>query len=322
LTVHSSGDPVYHCWMNLTVEKLRYFIVLAEELNFTRAAARVFMTQQAFSEQIRQLEAWLGKPLFDRTTRRVTLTAAGEQLHEPLRAALTLIDEALDQVRALRETGRLVIGCPASGAEELVFVTLQMLRLQRPDLVVELRETQYEDPSCGLSTGLVDVAFVRPPIDSRGLVLRELFSEPIVLAVSSKHPLADADSVSLEDALKEPVVRARKSTPEWDEFWLLCKERGGHPRVGATAGSMMEEIESVASGLASTFWPASAVHLVSRHHGIRFLPIVGGPRTVVALAWRDRPLSPEAQEYVEVVTRVVAADRELIGALEAGRQRD
>ena len=308
--------------MSATIDKLRYFVVLAEELNFTRAASRVFMTQQAFSAHIRQLEAWVGTSLFERAPRGVELTPAGAQLIGPVREALDVLNAGLEEVRALGGVHRpLRIGGTPYGGGELITVVLDLFRTDHPDIVLEMWETHLEDPTSGLHDGLVDLAFVRPPIDVEGLVLQKLFSEPIVLCVSSKHPLAEASAVTLEQAVAEPLVIARKTTPEWDDFWLLCRQRGGRPRVGATAGSIVEELETVAAGSAATFFPASAARH-NNHPGVRFLPIIDGPVTTVALAWRDKGLSATARAFIDVVDQVVATQVDLMDALRAGRQPD
>lgn len=306
--------------MSVSIEKLRYFVVLADELSFTRAAARVFMTQQAFSAHIKQFESWVGAPLFERGPRGVELTSAGAQLIGPVRDALEILDAGIAEVRVLGGVRRpLRIGGTLYGGAELITVVLDLFRAERPDIVLEMWETRFEDPTSGLRDGQVDLAFVRPPIDTAGLVVRELFSEPIVLCVSSKHTLADATAVTLEQALAEPLVVARKTTPEWDDFWLLCPQRGGRPKVGATAATIGEELETVAAGSAATFFPASGARL-HPHSGIRFLPIVDGPVTTVALAWRDKGLSSAARAFIDVVDHVVASDTELMDALRAGRK--
>ncbi|MEI8191314.1 MAG: LysR substrate-binding domain-containing protein, partial [candidate division NC10 bacterium] len=195
--------------MSVTIDKLRYFAVLAEELNFTRAASRVFMTQQAFSVHIRQLEVWVGTPLFERAPRGVELTPAGAQLIGPVREALETLDAGLEELRALGGVHRpLRIGGTPFGGGELITAVLDLFRAEHPDIVLEMWETRLEDPTSGLHGGLVDLAFVRPPIDLEGLVVRELFSEPIVLCVSSQHPLAEASAVTLEQAVAEPLVIA------------------------------------------------------------------------------------------------------------------
>ena len=308
--------------MALTFEKLRYFIVLAEELNFTRAAERVFMTQQAFSTHIRQLEAWLGTPLFERTTRDVKLTNVGRQLIEPVRDAMTQLDAAFAEVRALGGVRKLRIGVTSGGAGELMAAILEAFRRTHPDVTVEMLESAYERPSCDLRDGLVDVALVRPPVNIEGIVLQELFHEPIVLAVSTRHPLANATEVTLEEALAQPLVLARNTNPEWDNFWLLCEQRGGRPQVAATAGSLMEEIETVAAGSASSFFPASTARVFAHHPGVSFLPIIDGPVSKVALAWREKALPTLARAFIEIVDQVVATEVDLVAALEAGRQPD
>lgn len=294
--------------VSMTLEKLRYFLILAEELNFTRAAARVYITQQAFSTHIKQLEGMLAVSLFERTTHGVRLTAAGQQLLEPVRNALTLLSAGFDEARALGGSrNKLRIG--GAGilyGGEVGSLAIAAFSAEHPEVNIEIHELRWEDPSCGLREGQVDLAFVRPPFDTSGLILRELFSEPVVLAVSSKHPFAGRTEVSLEEALAEPLVLARNTPPQWDDFWLLCEQRGGRPRCTATAGSTIEEIETVAAGLASSVCPLSLARVFAHHPDVRFLRIVEGPMSVVALAWRDKGLSSMARAFIDTVDQVVA----------------
>lgn len=307
--------------MRVTLEKLRYFVVLAEELSFTRAAARVHLSQQAFSLHIKQLEAWVGAPLFQRGTRSVMLSPAGRELVKPVREALALWDKGVNDARALGGVGgRLRIGGLLGSAGELSGAAIRLFCAEHPDVIVEIRETQWHDPTGGLRDGHVEVAFVRPPLDTTGLVIRQLFTEPIVLAVSSKHPLASASEVTLAQALAEPLVLARSAPHEWNDFWLLCEERGGLPQCTATADTLVEEIETVAAGLASSFLPASVARVFLHYAAVRFLPIVGGPLSPVALAWRDKGLTATARAFVDLVSRVVDCEAEMIAALEAGRE--
>lgn len=291
--------------VSVTLEKLRYFVILAEELNFTRAAARVYLSQQAFSVHIKQLEKMLGVTLFARTTRTITLTPAGKRLLEPVRKALDLLSAGFDEARGLGSTGTILrlgglIHAGRSGS-----LAMAAFSTQYPEVSIEMHELRWEDPSCGLQDGQVDVAFVRPPFDTTGLILREMFDEPIVLAVSSSNPLATRNEVTLAEALAEPLVLARDTPPEWHDFWLLCEQRGGPPEFTATAGSTIEEIETVAAGLASTFCPASLASVFSHYSGLRFLSIQGGPVTTVALAWRDKGLSAAARAFIDIVDQVV-----------------
>jgi DNA-binding transcriptional LysR family regulator len=291
--------------MRVTLEKLRYFVVLVEELNFTRAAERVYLSQQAFSAHIRQLESMLGMTLFDRTTRATSLTPSGERLLEPVREALAMLRTGIDEARALGsvrsslrlggflEAGRL--GSPALAA----------FAVAHPDVSIEMHQLRWDNPSWRLQDWDVDVAFVRLPLDTKGLTVRELFSEPLVLLVSKKNPLAGQGEVTLEEAFAEPLILARNTPPEWNDFWLLRGPGGEPPRFIAATGNKFEEIEMVAAGLASTFLPESLAGAFTHHPEIRLLPITGSPLTTVALAWRDGSLSDAAQAFIETVEEVV-----------------
>jgi len=124
--------------------------------------------------------------------------------------------------------------------------------------------------------------------------------------------------VTLAEACAEPLLLARKATPEWDYFWLLCEQRGGLPRLTATVSSVLEEIETVAAGQASTFLPASTSRTIN-HPGVRFLRVLNAPVSTVALAWRADRHSPLVEAFVDVVERVITTEKDLMAALNAGR---
>ena len=302
----------------MRVQDLRYFLILAEELSFTRAAARVFLSQQAFSARIKLLETQLGVSLFVRTSRHVGLTAQGGKLTAPLREAFDLLDAALDNARAMVEgSGRpLKVGMHMYGAGELTPRIFDAFAEQAPDIQVELRELKLGTTTSVAGDDSVDLAIARLPVPADGANTFELLHEPIVLAVSRRHPLARRSAVTLHEALHESVVIIRGTEPEFADYWLFRKLRDEPLVVGATVETSVEEIEAVAAGRGCSFAPAAVARFVV-HPEIRYLPIVDGPHSTVVLSWRDG--GPPAQStFIEVARRVVASQRDVIAAMEAG----
>src|SRR5438067_805083 len=177
---------------------LRAFVAVAEELNFTRAAQRLHLAQQALSTQIQQLETRVGERLFDRTTRSVALTEAGERLLPHARAALAALDAGLGELEATRRAARstLRVGLATTAVVPLVTETLRRFAADRPDVNLAVSNHGMIDPSAGLRAGTVDVGFVRPPFTDDGDVTMEtVLTEPRYIVVPEGHPLADRESV-------------------------------------------------------------------------------------------------------------------------------
>jgi DNA-binding transcriptional LysR family regulator len=166
--------------MDVSVRKLRYFAVLAEERHFTRAAARLFVAQQSLSRQIRDLEDELGAVLLYRTTRSVELTAAGQAVLRHVQAALASLDAGIDEARRHLEgaVGRLRIGFGMGAALELTPHIVAEFGRRYPGVDIEMREFALPDQSAGLSEHWADVAIVRPPLADPDIVTHTLFVEP------------------------------------------------------------------------------------------------------------------------------------------------
>jgi DNA-binding transcriptional LysR family regulator len=283
--------------LDATTRQLRCFVVLAEELNFTRAAARLFVAQQALSATLRQLEARVGVTLVERSTRHVALTGAGRMFLEEARTALAAFDRGVGRARqaAGGQPDTLRLGTLLVGAVEVSALVLDQFREDHEDVRVAVTEYRYDDPSAGLADGSVDVALLRPPLGTPGIDLLELFQEPRVLVVSSRHRLAARRRVSIDEILDEPVVVARCTDPVWHDFWLLNAERG-HPPVSvwAEVSSAFEALEMVRSGRACTNVPLSYASQM-RSAGLRFIPISGLAQSACAVAWRrgddNRPVT-------------------------------
>ncbi len=228
----------------MDLRQLRYFVTVAEELHFSRAAGRLHLAQSALSAQIRHLEAELGGPLFVRSTRRVELTAAGEALLVDGRSILAEADRALERARALaRGVGSsLVIGSlgPAPGA--LLSPLLARFGGRHPDVRVEIRAFDFTDTVAGLREGRAQLAFLYAPLHEPDLVLTPLLAEQRVVVLPRAHRLAGRREVRPADLAGEIFVTQPESTPqEWRDFWMLVDELGHRPSVSPYVGDKLEE---------------------------------------------------------------------------------
>lgn len=259
----------------MELRQLRYFVTLAEELHFRRAAERMHIAQPAFSEQIRRLERELGAQLFDRTSHYVRLTEAGGLFLGEVQRALAQVDHAAEvAARAARgELGSLTVGFIGSAANELTPQILRRFNARHPGVGVSLREFGYSDPSAGLAEGEVDVAFVRPPVECEdALVFEPLLDESCVAAVASDHPLAREQALSAHQLRAEALVQAN---------------------------TVDECLQMVASGAGVALTPASTERFHGRP-GVRFLPVTDVAGSCVGVAYRKDAVNPAAEAFAGV----------------------
>ncbi len=281
--------------MDAHTRRLRYFVVLAEELHYTRAADRLHVSQQGLSHSVKELEETLGVPLLLRTTRTVVLTAAGTVFLRGARAALASFDAAVDAAqRAHSEVaGELRVGFTVSTALELTGPILQAFKSRYPKVKLQLVQFEWSDPSCGLRSGATDVAFIRPPIDCPDLGVEPLLTEPRAIGVRPTHRLAEVEQVRLRDLSGERIMAPSTDDELWSAFWTLRDTELSAeqlPHVDRAAASMAEELEAVAAGLAITVTALSMSRFMPRP-SVVFRPIEDVPGTTLALGWRGEPSS-------------------------------
>ncbi|MGW4490581.1 LysR family transcriptional regulator [Streptomyces sp. NPDC004376] len=296
--------------MDVNLRRLRLFVALAEELHFTRAAAKLFVAQQSLSRQIAELEGELGTPLLRRTSRRVELTPAGEVFLAAAHEVLDRFDRGVTEARGVGrgEQVTLRVGFVVGAALELTTHILSEFARRRPEARVELHEFGFADPLAGLAGATTDVAFIRLPSSTHGLVVTPLFTEPCVVGVSAAHPLSRRDRVRVADLLDESIAVGRTDDGVWRDFWTLAGHRGGTrpPRLVETH-SQSEEAEVVAAGMACCVTPAAA-RRYSPHPGVRFITIEDHRGSTVAVAHRSSRPNPLVASFVDAARAV--RDRE------------
>ncbi|MGE4426911.1 MAG: LysR family transcriptional regulator [Solirubrobacteraceae bacterium] len=224
--------------MALDLRKVTHFLAVADERSFTRAAERLFLSQQALSTSIRRLEEELGITLLERTTRRVDLTAAGEALAQDGRELVTAAAAAVRRARqAAGGTRELRVGhSPAVRGEEVSDVTARLVDTETgPDapVVITARMLYPADLVDGLRSGDLDLAFARQMDPPAGLAARTIAERPLRVAMDRDHVLADRSRLSVADLADHPiVVWGEPGRSAYTDLLLgLCRDAGFTPRV-------------------------------------------------------------------------------------------
>jgi DNA-binding transcriptional LysR family regulator len=288
----------------LPLPQLYAFVVLAEELHFGHAAARLGIAQPPLSQQIRRLEQKVGHPLFDRGAGRVTLTAAGREL---LPAALRALDEVAGGLDAARrtgsgKTGRIHIGFAASLALTILPGLLRAYRDRFPGVELDIREMTTAPQVAALCDHVLDVGLLRDPPTQEGLVFEDVLSEKFVAVLPAAHPLAAHRVVSVAALAAEPFVlmpRAIGPTVH-DRILEVCAIAGFEPRVVQRAVEWQTVVALVGAGLGVSLAPASIGRI--RLGGVVYRRIdQDAVRTTVALGRRRDDRNPLVHHLVEAV---------------------
>lgn len=300
---------------SLELRHLRYFVAVAEERHFGRAALRLHMAQPPLSQQIRQLEGRLGTQLFARTTRRVELTPAGELLLERARRILADVEgTAVDVQRAKRgEVGRLAVGFTGSAMYELLPLIAISLRSQLPDLQLELHGEMLTPAQVeGLLDGTLDAGLLRPPVRSGGLDMHIIRREPLVVALPSGHPRSADRSVEIDALSREPFITypSEYRSVVHDAVDAVCRNAGFEPRVVQEAAETATLVSLVAAGIGVALVPASVQHL--RITGAVYRPISADTEWVaLAVASRSGDRNPVLQQFLRRVRTLAGELRPL-----------
>ncbi|MBM7494972.1 DNA-binding transcriptional LysR family regulator [Micromonospora luteifusca] len=291
--------------MDVDLRKLRYFVAVAEELHFGRAAARLHIAQPVLSRQIRAFEHELRAELFVRDRRSTALTEAGHQLladARPLLASAEALRRRVQQAAHGRPTFTIAF-MPG------IIVTAEARAIAdlHPDLSVGVVRTSWNDQAEVVREGRADVSYVRLPIDQRGLSLRPLFTEPRVVVLPQEHRLAGKEAVDLAELVEERLLQDPNAVPEWRD--LPNRPMDSDPRPRPELNSVEEKLEHVAAYAGMVILPLSTATFYTRPDVVH-VPVDDLGHNQVCLAWAEDNRSPLVREFVEIAARQAqAADR-------------
>lgn len=289
----------------IELRHLRYFVAVAEELHFGRAAMRLGIAQPPLSQQIQHLEAYLGTRLLDRTRRKVALTDAGRALLGDARRLLGDVERAIEAAqRAGRgESGSITVAFAASVMFLELPAILRAFRERYPGVALELREMPTGAQLAALAVGEIDVGFLRQPAETPGLSLESVTREPLHMAVNRNHPLAARRRIALRQLANEPwVLFPREAGPGlYAQILGLCHDAGFTPRVVQETRELYTTVSLVEAGVGVTIVPASVERM--GWTGVRFAPVVGA-MTRIAMGWR--PERAEARPVVHAFVKLAS----------------
>jgi DNA-binding transcriptional LysR family regulator len=306
--------------MDVHLRNLRYFVAVAEELHFSRAAERLHVSQPALSKQIRQLERELRFPLFRRDRRSVRLTAAGEALLPAAREILTKWEQSrAAAARLASDEGKLLqVGFQTSVGGHLYQAIAARFAELHADWRLVLRLHAWSDPTGGLLDESADVAFLWLPTGAEDRIeVRPLRRERRFVALRAGHRLARRRALQMKDLLDEPFIALPPEAGPLRDYWLALEERHGHPvRIGAEVASPDETFESVAGGQGLVLIAEGNTTVYTRP-GIAYRPVLDLAPCELAVAWRRGDRRAGVREFVRAAVEV-AGRVEQDAALQAG----
>ena len=290
----------------MELRQLEYFVAVAEEANFTRAAERIRVAQPAVSAQIQRLEREVGQPLLDRSRRTVRLTAAGEAALPHARAALAAIADirlAVDELTQLVR-GTVTIGTVTTHSVDIPSL-LADFHTQHPNVEITLSTDSSDVLIEKLRTGQLDTAIVSVGPDERpdGLEVEVVTDEAIAAAVSPTDELASRKTIRLEDLADRRLIALPVGAGIRHQFDAACAGAGVTPRIAFEASTPLALADLAERGLGVAIVPASVPR---NRDGLRALAIVPELRGRLVLAWRsDGPMSPAARVLVDRARRLL-----------------
>ncbi|MDT7654059.1 MAG: hypothetical protein QOI36_5465 [Pseudonocardiales bacterium] len=272
--------------MDVRLQDVRYFVAVAEELSFSRAAERLFVSQPALSKQIRQLETQLRAELFTRRPRQVALTTAGEALLPRARLLIAEWDGAVEEVRvaATADERMLTVGFHTRIGRGLVPAITATMGARLPGWGLQFRQVPWDDPAVGLAGGGVDVAVAWLPV-AAGLSTRIIATEDRWVTLPVGHRLADRPAVRWSDIQDEPFVALPASAGRMRDFWLAADRRTSPARIAAEAATADESFEVVAAGCGVVLLAAGNAEIYRRDDLVH-IPVLDLPPAELAVAWR------------------------------------
>ncbi|MFC9970096.1 LysR family transcriptional regulator [Spirillospora sp. NPDC127200] len=289
-------------------QELETFLTLAEELHFGRAADRLHVSRARVSQMTKALERRVGGPLFERTSRQVTLTPLGRQLRDDLdphhHGVLAALAKASDTARGTG--GVLRVGFSSPRASERLMAIIETFRDEHPRCEVQIREVHLSDRFGLLRKGELDVQLIELPVDEPDVTVGPvLIRDPLVLVTSRSHRLADRAAVSLDDLADETLLMI-DGMDECLRDWVFPQRTpSGRPvRRVTTTTYWQEMLALVAAGEGVTFATAQGARYYPRPN-LAYIPVEDVPPLEYALLWREAAVTAKGLAFIRVAQRFV-----------------
>ncbi|WP_224092206.1 LysR family transcriptional regulator [Nostoc sp. MS1] len=287
----------------MELRHLRYFIAVAEELHFSKAAERLHIAQPPLSQQIQQLEAEIGVQLFHRKTKRqVQLTEAGKVFLQEAYQILVQLDTAvaLTQRIGRGQTGQLKIGFTSLVIYDLLPLILRQFREQFPQIELVLRELTTSQQEQALRDSQIHVGFAHPPLEDDTISYKCIHTQTLVVALPSTHSLVQTEYISVQNLLDEPLIMfPRYLAPGlYDRIMSLFQQGNISPNITQEAIQMQTIIGLVSAGMGVAITPSSLQNL--QRSGVVYRPLLEQvPVIETAVIWQENSLTPLVENFLQ-----------------------
>ena len=293
----------------MELRHLKYFVVVAEERHFTRAAERLGMAQPPLSQQIRKLEHEIGALLFRRLTRGVELTDAGRVLYEDARRIVDQVEQAKTRAQsaARGQTGHIRVGFASSVVFHPVIAEIvRAYRETHPDVRLSPSESNVAALIDDLLAERIDLAVIRQTAqESERVKIEALFDEDMVVALPPQHRLGGEAGISLQSLAQETLIMFPRTIAPvlYDEVMSACQRAGFSPQLGQESTQVASAVSMVAAGFGVSIVPQSIRQVAAT--GVTYHAIDGpGPKAQIVIAYRSTEFSKVVRDFLEVARRL------------------
>jgi LysR family transcriptional regulator, hca operon transcriptional activator len=289
----------------MELRHLRYFVAVAEDLSFTRAAERLDTAQPSLSQQIKQLEKHLGAPLLKRNKRRVELTEAGHAFLSEARDILARTEQAVQRIRTTAGNQQMELSVAVAPAAEVKVLPklLPLVQRKMPGLRLVLHTMPTSEQKIAFANRSLDVGFLRGPISIPGTVVEPLLDEKLVIGLPSKHPLAGKKRLRIRDLNQYPFIMiSRQGSPELhDAVRAFCEQSGLQPPIVQRAGNVLGNLNLIRNGVGFGLLPDYVASILPRGVTLRHLDLTPEPVVPLMLAKSNRSESPLLPAFLRLV---------------------
>jgi DNA-binding transcriptional LysR family regulator len=287
----------------MELRHLRYFVAVAETLNFNKAADQLSISQPPLSQQIKDLEQELGTLLFMREKKKVSLTEAGQAFLLEAKIILSRTESAKEYMKHFGKglSGRLKVGITEPAMLDVATEILQTFKTKHPDIEVILKDDWTEPLVRSLMSEELDIAFLHPPIANQNIKIQPINESGMLLCLPKSHPLAQKKVVAVKELANEHfLIHPRIEGPVlYDEIISLCLKAGFSPKIVQETIPQHVSIAFVAAGLGVSF--VSASMQLFQHPSVKYLPLKDKTPTLkLGLAWQSGKLKPASQALLEI----------------------